>query len=166
MLPTATEPKLTDAGAMEIVAAPGVVGELDAVLGVPAIPVQPEMDRIPKSRRTRAPTGIAFIPIKRGRIAYLPAPTKFSFRIKLFITAIVVCGTWRDYCPNGQLKDRGGDLHLRTQVRREAADRAPTTLRGPPNRNRPDPVPIYGTVAETSGEFALSTPPESTEVTT
>jgi len=90
VLPTATEPKLTDAGAMEIVAAPGVVGELDAVLGVPAIPVQPEMDRIPKSRRARAPTGIAFIAIERARAAYLPAPPKFSYMIKFFITAIVV----------------------------------------------------------------------------
>jgi hypothetical protein len=122
VLPTATEPKLTDAGAMEIVAAPGALGELgelgkvDAVLGVPAIPVQPEMDRIEKNRRTRAPTEIALMPIKCTRVAYLPAPPNFSFMFKLFISAIVVCGTWRDYCPNGHLKDRGGNLHLDTGV--------------------------------------------------
>src|ERR1700676_648283 len=102
---------------MEIVAAPGVVGELDAVLGVPAIPVQPEMDRIPKIRRTKAPTGIAFMPMKRARAAYLPASTKFIFMIKFFITAIVVCGTWGDYCPNGHLKDRGEDLNLEYKFR-------------------------------------------------
>ncbi len=93
MPPTATEPKLTDAGATEIVAAPGVLGRLDAVLGALVSPVQPEMDRIAKSRRTRVATGIAFLPVERACVAYFPAPPKPSFILELFIETIVICGT-------------------------------------------------------------------------
>jgi hypothetical protein len=57
VLPTATDPKLTDAGATEIAAAPGVVGEFadDAALaGAEAKPVQPERNGIAKSGSARA----------------------------------------------------------------------------------------------------------------
>jgi hypothetical protein len=55
VLPTATDPKLTDAGNTEIVAVPGVVGEFDdvAALGVEAKPVQPEKNGIAKSGSAR-----------------------------------------------------------------------------------------------------------------
>jgi hypothetical protein len=36
------------------------------VLGAPAIPVQPEMDRMAKSRRARQATGISFLLMERG----------------------------------------------------------------------------------------------------
>lgn len=57
-----TEPNLIDDGCTEIVAVPGVVCWLDPVLGAPVRPVQPELDRIVKSRRARAANGIAFLP--------------------------------------------------------------------------------------------------------
>ncbi len=82
--PKATEPKLTDAGATEIVAAPDalcVFCVFDAVLGALVIPVQPEMDRIVKSRKTRTATGIALRSIKCACVAYFAAPPKYSFML-------------------------------------------------------------------------------------
>lgn len=60
MSPSGTEPKLTDAGATEIVAAPGAVCWLDAGLGALVRPMQPEMVRIAEKRRARAAAEIAF----------------------------------------------------------------------------------------------------------
>jgi hypothetical protein len=91
--PTATEPKLIDAGATEIVAAPGVVCWLDEVLGVLAIPVQPEMHRMAKSGRARPAKGIAFLAMERAAVVYFPAPLNRSFNTWSLIAAIVSCRT-------------------------------------------------------------------------
>jgi hypothetical protein len=91
--PTATDPKLIDAGATEIVAAPGVVCWLDEVLGVLAIPVQPEMDRMAKSGRARPAKRIAFFPLERTRVVYFPTPPNRSLAPWFLIAAIVNCGT-------------------------------------------------------------------------
>lgn len=112
MPPRATEPKLTDAGATEIVAAPGVLCWFDAALDTPVSPMQPELDRMAKSRRTRAATGIALLHAELACVARLPAQPNHSFIFKCFIEAIVVRGKREDYCPNGHLKDRGENLHL------------------------------------------------------
>jgi hypothetical protein len=74
VLPTATRPKLTDAGATEIAAAPGVLGWFEAGLVAPVNPMQPELDRIAKRRRTRAAKGIAFLSAKFVRVAHFSAP--------------------------------------------------------------------------------------------
>ena len=109
MPPTATEPKLIDAGATEIVVAPGVVCWLDEALGVLAIPEQPEMDRMAKSGRARPATRIAFLPMERAGVVYFPTPLNRSVIPWFFIAAIVDCGTSWNYCPKGHLKDRGGN---------------------------------------------------------
>jgi len=74
VLPTATRPKLTDAGATEIVAAPGVLCWLEAGLDAPVSPMQPELDRIAKKRRTRAAKGIAFLSAEFISVAHFSAP--------------------------------------------------------------------------------------------
>jgi len=145
----ATEPKLIDAGATEIVAAPGVLCWLDWLWGVLVIPMQPELHRRAKSRRTRAATGIALLPTELACVTHFPAPPNHSLTLNFFIAPIVVCGKGWDYCPNVHLKDRGGDLHL---AHRCGGGRTPPTLRGPPNWIRLTPAPIYGTVAETCVE--------------
>jgi hypothetical protein len=64
--PKATEPKLIDAGATEIVAAPGVVCwlEEEEFAGALAIPLQPEMERIAIARRASAATEILLLLIE------------------------------------------------------------------------------------------------------
>jgi hypothetical protein len=91
--PTATDPKLIDAGATEIVAAPDGVCWLDEVLGVLAIPVQPEMDRVAKSRRARPAKGIALLAMERACVVYFPTPLNRSFTNSFLIAAIVSCRT-------------------------------------------------------------------------
>jgi hypothetical protein len=147
----ATEPNLIDAGATEIVVAPGVLCWLDAALGALVSPIQPELDKIAESRRTRAATGIAFLPAELGCVARFSAPADQSSILRFFIAPIVVCGKWEDYCPNVHLKDRG-EPAPDTQLWREAAGRSPAILDSPPNSIRFNPARIYGTVAETSAE--------------
>ena len=91
MLPRATWPKLTDAGATEMAAAPGVFGWLEAGLVAPVSPMQPELLRIAKRRRTRAAKGIAFLPTELASVAHFSAPRNHFIHL-FFIAAIVVCG--------------------------------------------------------------------------
>ena len=95
VLPTATDPKLTDAGATEIVAAPGVAGEFgdDAALGAEAKPVQPERNGIAKSGSASAAAKNFFRPAIRICDAPFPARSNHVFLRECFIAAIVVCGT-------------------------------------------------------------------------
>ena len=95
-----TEPKLIDAGATEIVAVAGVLCWLDAALGAPVSAVQPELDRIAESRRTRAATGSAFLPVELVCAAHFRAVPDHSFICIFFIAPIVVWGKREDYCPN------------------------------------------------------------------
>jgi hypothetical protein len=93
--PSGTEPKPTDAGATEIVAAPGVVCWLDAGLDALVRPMQPELIRIAKNRRARAATEIAFWPVEFACSAHFSAPRNHSFRLNFFIAAIVEFGKKR-----------------------------------------------------------------------
>ena len=72
--PMPTEPNLIDEGATEIVAAPGVFCRLDAGLCAPVSPMQPELDRVAKRRRTRAAKGIAFLSAEFISVAHFSAP--------------------------------------------------------------------------------------------
>jgi bacteriorhodopsin len=81
----------------------GVFCWVVAVLGALAIPVQPEMDRIAKSRRARQAAGIAFLAMERAGVMYFAMPLDLSFIPWLLIAAIVNCGTRRNYCPKGYL---------------------------------------------------------------
>ncbi len=114
MPPTATVPKLIDAGATEIAAAPevGALCEPDAGLGAVVNPVQPEMERIAKSKRSRAAAEIAFKSTKRACGVFFSAPSNNWPNLEFVIAAIVVCGPGGDYCPDGHLTYRGGNLHL------------------------------------------------------
>ena len=76
MLPTATRPKLTDDGATEIAAAPGALCWFEAGLVAPVSPMQPELDRVAKRRRTRAAKGIAFLSAEFISVAHFSAPPK------------------------------------------------------------------------------------------
>ena len=95
---TGTSPNLIDAGAKERVEAPALSG-LNAVLVPPTIPVQPEIDRIAKSKRTRVAKGIDFFPKEHTCIAHFHARSNQLLLPNLSIAPIVVCGTRRDYCP-------------------------------------------------------------------
>ena len=59
-----TSPKLIDDGSTEMAA--GVPGMfwLEATFGLLAIPVQPEMERIAKSAKTKSAKGIGLLPIE------------------------------------------------------------------------------------------------------
>ena len=165
MPPRATEPNLIDAGSTEIVAAPGVPCWPEPGLVAPVSPMQPELDRIAKNRRTRAAKEIDFLPAEFPSAAYFRAPPS-HFMYLFFIAAIVVCGPRRGLLSQWTFMGQGSEPAPHIQVRREAAGRAPTILRGPSNWIQLNRAPIYGTVAETSFESALSTLLESTEVTT
>jgi hypothetical protein len=90
------------------VAAPGggVPCWLAAVLGALVTPVQPEIDRIAKSKTARVAAGTAFWPGECVGAALFQAPLNPSLIVKLFILAIVNCKTLWDYCPCGHLKYR------------------------------------------------------------
>ncbi len=138
----ATEPKLTDDGATEIVAAPGVLCWLDAGLDAPIRPMQPELDRIAESRRARAATGIAFLPVEFACVARFPAPPNHSFILNVFIHAIVLCGKREGLLSQRTFKGQGKKPAPRGRVRREGADRTSIPLFGPPNWIRLCPAPI------------------------
>jgi hypothetical protein len=89
--PMPTEPNLIDEGATEIVAAPGVFCWLDAGLCAPVSPMQPELDRIAKSKRTTAAAGIDFLRTELIIVAHSRARSDHSFMLRFFTTAIVVC---------------------------------------------------------------------------
>ena len=81
-LPTGTSPKPIDAGSTETAA--GVPGTFcsEATFGPPAVPVQPEMERIAKSNRAK---GIAVFFSERGYVASFLALLKFPLVTNLFI---------------------------------------------------------------------------------
>jgi hypothetical protein len=164
--PTATWPKLTEAGTTEIVAAPGVLCWFDANLDAPVNPMQPELDRIAKSRRIRAATGIAFWHTEFIHVARFIETSNHGLILNLFIHAIVVWpkkgGLLSHWTFIGQVREPAP----RESAQREAASRTPTLLRGPPNSIGLGPATIYGIVAETSAELTLSRAVESTDVTT
>jgi hypothetical protein len=94
LLPTLTLEKLRLALlALSVAAVAGVLCWLVAPLGALAIPVQPEMDTIVKSRSISAARGIAFMAAFRACVALCPAPPNCSIIPSLFIEAIVICGT-------------------------------------------------------------------------
>ena len=164
--PIETEPKLTDAGATDIVAAPGVLCWLDGGLEALVRPMQPELETIAENRRARAERGITFLPVEFACVARLPARPNHSFILRFFIHAIVLGGLREGLLSQRAIEGQGQKPALGRRVRREAAGRTSISLRGPPNRIYQDPAPVYGMVAETSFELTLSTPLESTEVTT
>ena len=71
------------------VSVPGVTCWFDGMLGAPAIPAQPEIDTITKSRITRAATGIAFLPIEYAGVAHQRTPQNPSFIHTNFTVSIV-----------------------------------------------------------------------------
>jgi hypothetical protein len=64
VVPTGTDPKRIDAGATDIVAAPGVVCWLDATFGAPVSPMQPTLDNEQMSSRAKAGKDMAFLPVE------------------------------------------------------------------------------------------------------
>ena len=141
MPPTATEPKPTAAGASEIVAAAGVVCWLDAgLLDGPVRPMQPELDRIAESRRARAVAEIAFLSVEFFCVARFHAsPVQslvLNFFFKFFIKAIVLWAEREGLLSQWTFEGQGCKPAPGTQVRREAAGRAPSTLYSPPNSIR------------------------------
>jgi len=137
VLPTATEPKLTDDGATEIVAVPGVVCWLDAGLDAPVRPMQPELNRSAESRRARAATGSAFRPVEFACVARFPAPPNQSFILNFFVNcfikAIVLWGKRTGLLSQRTFEGQGRKPEPGIQMRREAAGRLPTASCGPPN---------------------------------
>jgi hypothetical protein len=97
VLPRATAPKLTDAGSTVIVAAPGVLCWPDATLGAPVSPMQPELDRMAKSRRPRAATEIARLTAELALVERASAHSNRSFIGMHFIKVIVVRDKRGDY---------------------------------------------------------------------
>jgi hypothetical protein len=61
------------------VAAPGVVGWLDAGLDALVRPMQPVFVRRAENKRARAATGTAFLPMEFVCGAHFSAPTNHSF---------------------------------------------------------------------------------------
>jgi hypothetical protein len=129
--PMLNEPNLIDAGTTEIVAAPDVFCWLDAGLCAPVSPMQPELDRIAKSRRTRAATGIAFMPAERIIVAHFRAQLNHSFIVNSFMTTILVCRKRKGLLSRSTHNGQGSKPTLGAQVRREAAGRIDVALRGP-----------------------------------
>jgi len=90
LLPTLTVEKLRLvllALRVSVAGGVGVLCWLDAVLGALVTPVQPAMDRIAKSRRTRPATGIACLPVERTSAADFRAPLNSSFVLRIFIAS-------------------------------------------------------------------------------
>jgi hypothetical protein len=112
VLPTATDPKLIDAGATEMSAAPGVVCWPDPGFEALVKPMQPEVKTVAQIRSARETGKIGLLHAGAVGVACFAAPEKYFIAEKLFISAILVCGTKWDYCPNGHLWDRGENLHL------------------------------------------------------
>ena len=109
MLPRETDPKLIEAGAIEIAAAAAVVCWLGALLDALVNPMHPELYSVAKSRRT---SEIEDLRAGVESAALFLAPRNSSAIVMVFILLIVVCRLERDYCPNGQIWDRGADRPL------------------------------------------------------
>ena len=62
MPPSGTDPKLMEAGATEIVAAPDVAGGFDELFGAPVTPTHPEVESSNTSKRAVAAAEIALLP--------------------------------------------------------------------------------------------------------
>jgi hypothetical protein len=82
------------AGASEIVEVPAEVCWPRAILEPPVTPVQPETDRIAKSNKLRAETGIACIAMKRAGNAQIMELADTPFLSGLFIADD--CGLWSE----------------------------------------------------------------------
>jgi hypothetical protein len=89
--PTATDPKFTAAGVIEIEAAPGV--EL-AGFGAPVNPIHPEIESVPQNNRSRAARRVALRWFDFPRAAGISAPPRIVRMKKnmVFIAWIVLAG--------------------------------------------------------------------------
>jgi hypothetical protein len=125
VLPRATDPKSIDAGAREILAAPGVFCWLDATFDAPVNPMQPALESAAKSKMVSVTSEILLLPTGFACGAHFPARQNNLFLVMFVIEAIVDCGQDLYYCPYGHLWDRGTNLHLRNRCggNRRAASR-------------------------------------------
>ncbi len=87
MLPTATEPKGTDAGDREM-AAPPVELVLDG-FGAPEIPMQPEIESSPASKRSMEARRAMLVIVEISRAADFAAPPQVS-RMGVFFNPMIV----------------------------------------------------------------------------
>jgi hypothetical protein len=107
VLPRATLPKLIDAGATEIVAAPDVLAWLEVAFGAPVSPVQPDMEKIAESSRIRVATRMAFLPAKLESASDFPEPLICVLLVTFSMYAILNFGGGGDYCSGVHLKYSG-----------------------------------------------------------
>jgi hypothetical protein len=73
------------------------------------------------------------LPVEFSCVARFPAQPKPSFMFEFFIAAIVVWAKRWDLLSQWTFKGQGSEPAPFRKVRREAAGRATTILRGPPN---------------------------------
>src|SRR5258708_39173724 len=112
MPPIATAPKRRDAGANEIAAAVAVLCWPEPGLEALVRPMQPEMESVEESRRIRAATETAFVPVESARSARSRARPNHLLMSKRFIAYDF--GLWkggRTTGPPGKLRT-GEYLHL------------------------------------------------------
>src|ERR1700733_10369727 len=102
--------------------------------------MQPELDRIAESRRARAATEIAFLSVEFFCVAcFRASPVQsfvLNFLFKFLIKAIVLWAEREGLLSQRTFEGQGCKPAPGTQVRREAAGRAPTALYNPPNSIR------------------------------
>jgi hypothetical protein len=110
--PIATDPKRIDAGANEIVAAVVVLCWPEPGLEALVRPMHPEMEIVEESRRIRAATETAFLPVESARSARSWPRPNHLFMSKRFIACDF--GVWKEgrtTGPSGKLRT-GEYLHL------------------------------------------------------
>lgn len=110
VLPSATEPKLMEAGATEIVATLDVLGCGEEVFGAPVMPVHPEVERTKRRRKAAAVEKIALFPRALKCVAYFFAPHINGLALMFFISAICGCGRRWAYCPSVHIWYRNRNL--------------------------------------------------------
>ena len=106
VLPRDTDPKLIDAGARDMLAAPVVFCWLDATLDAPVNPMHPALESPARSKSRSDANETALLHWRLDCIAHFPAQLSDLFAVLCFILAIVVCGPDWNYCPIGHLWDR------------------------------------------------------------
>ena len=118
--PTATDPKVMEAGARETVPVP-VPGAVEAAALVELVtPVQPKKGRVSKIRMAREATLTAFRGAEPVCFARLAARVNGPFMFVFFIAAIVICVAAGQLLTRRSFEGQGGTCTL-AQVRREAA---------------------------------------------